>query len=184
MEQAFFCKIPFSDTFNLLPVLITNNHVLKETDIIQGKKIKLTLNNKNFKIKIDKLRKTYTNKEYDIEIIDGLDYDSFLDIDDNIMKNELEKSFDKKEIYIIYSQNGDNQYSIGTIKSKNDNYIIRHSCSTISGSSGSPIINRDNYKVIGVHKGEALNKNNWNFGTIIKPSIQQFNKKYKINDIK
>jgi V8-like Glu-specific endopeptidase len=157
-------------------VLITNNQVLKETDIIQGKKIKLILNNKNLEIKIDKLRKTYTNKEYDITIIeikktDGLDFDSFLDIDDNIMKNELEKSFVKKEIYIIYSQNGDNQYSIGIIKSINDNYIIRHSCSTVSGSSGSPIINRDNYKVIGVHKGEALNKNNWNLGTIIKPKM-------------
>ena len=30
---GFFCKIPYPDQFNLIPVLITNNHVLNENDI-------------------------------------------------------------------------------------------------------------------------------------------------------
>ena len=34
---GFFCQIPFLN--NLLPVLITNNHVLNENDIENNKKI-------------------------------------------------------------------------------------------------------------------------------------------------
>ena len=30
---GFFCRIPFPNFFHLLPVLITNNHVLGENDI-------------------------------------------------------------------------------------------------------------------------------------------------------
>ena len=38
---GFFCKIPFNS--DLLPVLITNNHVLNENDIENDKIIKLIL---------------------------------------------------------------------------------------------------------------------------------------------
>ena len=69
---GFFCKIPFPDELNLLPVLITNNHVLEENDITPGKKIKFSLNkNKySFEILMDDIRRTYTNKDYDITIIE------------------------------------------------------------------------------------------------------------------
>ena len=40
---GFFCKIPYPDQFKLLPVLITNNHVLNEEDIKLFKTIKLTI---------------------------------------------------------------------------------------------------------------------------------------------
>ena len=30
---GFFCNIPFPNEFNLLPVLVTNNHILEEKDI-------------------------------------------------------------------------------------------------------------------------------------------------------
>ena len=56
---GFFCNIPFNN--NLLPVLITNNHVLNENDIDNNKIIKLMINNKVKKIEIDNLRKRYTN---------------------------------------------------------------------------------------------------------------------------
>ena len=39
--NGFFCKIPFNS--NLLPVLITNNHVLNENYIENDKIIKLIL---------------------------------------------------------------------------------------------------------------------------------------------
>ena len=38
---GFFCKIPFPDENNVLSVLITNNHVLNENDIENGKTINL-----------------------------------------------------------------------------------------------------------------------------------------------
>ena len=42
---GFFCLIPFPDKFNLLPVLITNNHVIEKKDISNGKIIKFSINN-------------------------------------------------------------------------------------------------------------------------------------------
>ena len=72
--SGFFCKIPFPNEFKLLPVLVTNNHVLGENDIKEGKKITFSINNNdkdNFEIIIDKTIKTYTNKEkYDITFIE------------------------------------------------------------------------------------------------------------------
>ena len=57
---GFFCKIRFQN--NLLPVLITNNHVLNEKDIENNKIIKLTIKKKVKKIKID------NTKEKNIQI--------------------------------------------------------------------------------------------------------------------
>ena len=64
---GFFCKIPFNN--NLLPVLITNNHVLNENDIKNNNIIELSINNNEIKeIKIDNLRKKYTNSDKYIDI--------------------------------------------------------------------------------------------------------------------
>ena len=96
---GFFCKIPFNN--NLLPVLITNNHVLNENDIDNNKIIKLMINNKVKKIEIDNSRKKYTNsdKNIDITIIvirpnnDGI-Y-NFLELDENdIYGNEKNIEFE------------------------------------------------------------------------------------------
>ena len=71
---GFFTKIKFKNKF--LPVLITNNHVLKEKDIENNEIIELTrynnIENKNedISIKIDNSRIRYTNLEIDITIIE------------------------------------------------------------------------------------------------------------------
>ena len=44
---GFFCKIPFNNY--LLPVLITNNHVLNENDIKDNNIIELSINNNEVK---------------------------------------------------------------------------------------------------------------------------------------
>ena len=44
---GFFCKIPFPDKYNLLPVLITNNHVLEQKDISNGEEIKILMKKKD-----------------------------------------------------------------------------------------------------------------------------------------
>ena len=41
---GFFCIIPFPDKFHLLPVLMTNNHVITEDDIMKVRKIEFTMN--------------------------------------------------------------------------------------------------------------------------------------------
>ena len=49
---------------------------------------------------------------------------------------------------------------------------INHNCTTEEGSSGSPIINLQNYGVIGIHRG-FLNK--INKGILLKIPIEEFN---------
>ena len=62
---GFFCTIPYPNFFSLKPVLITNNHVLNEKDISEGKTIKITLNNETIhkEIEITNKRKIYTDEK-------------------------------------------------------------------------------------------------------------------------
>lgn len=180
---GFFCKIPFPNKLTLLPVLTTCNHVLDSNDISEGKRINFSLNNDKLKysIVIDKSRITYTNAKYDITIIemkpeeDNIKIDSFLDVDENINKSNPNDTYKEQSVYILHYEEGKNmKYSIGIIKSiSEDNFNIRHLCSTKVGSSGGPIINLFNYKVMGVHKGY---KNKFNLGTHLKIGIEEFNK--------
>jgi len=65
--------------------------------------------------------------------------------------------------------------SNGVIKKINkDSQTIEHLCYTSGGSSGSPIINKDNFQVIGIHKGGAKGDKNYNLGTLLKKPIEQF----------
>ena len=100
---GFFCKIPFPDQFKLLPLLITNNHVLDKSSINKGNKIIFTLKNDelSFSLLFHNERKTYTNELYDITMIeltqnDRLNGFSFLDIDDNIFINKPNDYYQKK----------------------------------------------------------------------------------------
>ena len=52
-------------------------------------------------------------------------------------------------------------------------YEIIHTCSTEKGSSGSPIINLLNNKVIAIHVGNSINMN-FNKGTFLKYPIMDF----------
>ena len=85
---GFLCIIPYPSKLKQLPVLITNNHVLSESDIGKKQIIEYSMDNDNIKGKIfiDDLRKTYTSEEYDTTIIeikenDNFDINSFLEID-------------------------------------------------------------------------------------------------------
>ena len=68
---GFFCKIPFPDEFKLLPVLITNNHVL-DTDNLKVNTIKITLEDDNIEkiLELNNSRIIYTNKDIDFTIIE------------------------------------------------------------------------------------------------------------------
>lgn len=166
--------------------LITNNHVLNESDTKIGNNFTFSLKNdeSNNKIIFDNKRKTYTNKEYDITIIelkknDGLSGYKFLEVDDDIFMDNPNNYYSNKTIYIIHYPHGKKvEFSVGVIKIIfEDGYSIAHLCSTETGSSGGPLINLLNHKVIGLHKGSKENKN-FNLGTLLKIPIQEFNQKY------
>ena len=176
---GFFCRIPYPDFFNLESVLITNNHVLEENDILEGKTIHFTLSKEKIKKKIAIVnkRKTYSNKHLDVTIIqlfpseDSIEQDSFLDIDKKIFIEDPNKEFKNKDIYIIGKIE---EFSHGKIKGiDEDGIFIQHLCSTESGMSGSPIINLNNERILGIHKGGHPTKQ-WNLGIFLREPLKQF----------
>ena len=189
--SGFLCLIPFPTKLNLLPTLITNNHVLSEKDIAIKQKIQCLLKD-DFEFKtiiIDENRKKYTSEKYDTTIVeikpkdDNIDINSFLEIDEGIFEENLNQKYQHKSIYTLhFPKSGEIKVSYGTIKYINEkNYYIGHLCSTSGGSSGGPLLNLNNYKVIGVHKG-GIEKDKINAGTLIKAPIEEFYNNY--NNIK
>ena len=67
---GFFCEIPYQQ--DKIKVMIANNHIIDDKYIKENDKIEISLNdeNENKSIIINNKRKIYTNKEYDITIIE------------------------------------------------------------------------------------------------------------------
>ena len=190
---GFFCKIPFPGKNNMLPVLITNNHVIDDTLLGNGdEKISIKINEVNDFQKINiKNRMNYTNKDYDITIIEIKEEDelkNYLELDDSILNDIIyndnkNKEYIDKTIYIIQYPKGELSVSYGVLDKiyEDKNYNFNHKCSTEKGSSGSPIIYINN-KVIGIHK-EGYSNKYYNKGTFLNEPIKEFIKKnYKMKD--
>jgi len=185
---GFFCKIPFPDKSNMIPVLITANHILNreilykidsniQIDIMDDNDIKIINLNNRIKYTSDK-------NEHDITILEIKEEDNiknYLELDERILNDILEKNNNKnkefidKTIFIIHYPNNKLSFSCGILKDinqeKKSDFI--HLCATEKGSSGAPILNLNN-KVIGIHKS-GMNKNfNYNQGEFLNDSIKEF----------
>ena len=178
---GFFCRIKCGDKWSSIRTLITCNHVFGENVDIKNKTIEFSINKNNFRILIDESRKIYTSKKYDITIIeitkeDGIDIDSFFDIDNDILSDNLIDIYKDKEVYLLHCPKGESMsYSQGKIIGINvNNYNFEHSCDSDFGSSGGPIIDNRKYKVIGFHIGAAVRGKNCNYGTFLNAAIKEF----------
>ena len=180
---GFFCKIPFPDKDNFLPVLITAYHILHEEALNQiDKKIHITFENEQvFELDLNK-RIKYTNKKYDITIIEIKENDNinnFLELEDYIIKDILvdnnNMKYKNNEIYSIQYAKDKLATSYGILNeiSEDNTHLFSHKCSTELGSGGSPILNLNNNKVIGVHSSSLKNKN-INIGTFLNYPIKEF----------
>ena len=152
---GFFCKIPFPTREKLLPVLITNNHIINQ-DLLhkENEKVSLIIKNEK-KVKTINLNKRmkYTNPDYDITILElreeNDDIHNFLELDDIIIENILDNNMNKdsnqvfigETIYIIQYPEGKLSVSYNILNSiyEDKKYNFNHLCSTKHGSSGSPI---------------------------------------------
>ena len=107
---GFFIKINYKS--NLIPVLITNNHVLSKEDFKFNESITISLNNEKEckQLKIDDSRLYFTDNERDITIIEIKEeidnINNFLELDDKLNNEyELYKDiFNKFNIYYKLSQ--------------------------------------------------------------------------------
>ena len=177
---GFFCSI--SDK---IKVLITNNHIIDETIISENNKIYVTLNDdKDSRIIHLKDKKYYTSEKYDITIIEintkKENITDFLELD----KETLDYNKDNpKSVYILqypridcFKQIAAVSYGIIKSKTEENEFNIIHYCCTEYGSSGSPIVNVLNNKVIGIHK--ERNNKNYNKGTLLKYPIDEYMNKF------
>lgn len=180
---GFFCKInDYPINQNILSVLITSNNILGKKEISYGKYIYLSTDDESYSksIKIDDSRLTYIDKIYNITIIELKKEDDLdvcgLEIDSELYKSESLKKYVQKTVYLIYySDSIYSESSFGIIKSISlDNYNIKHTCKNGLGALGCPILNIQNFKLIGI-----LKENNCFSGTLIIGPIHKFNSIHK-----
>ena len=184
---GFFCKIPFPDINKRLPVIITNNHVINEELLnTKGSKIIIDIKEEDSlkEISLDN-RITFTNREYDITLIEIKETDNInnylelhdIIIDDILNNNNKNMVYIDNEVYIIEYPEGKLSISSGQVNDifEDKKYIFVHQCRTKVGSAGSPILNISNNKVIGVHHSAVLNfKNKRGKATFLNYPIKEF----------
>ena len=182
---GFFCKIPYEN--KEMNVLMTNYHILDEKYYNQNGSLNLFINDEE-EVKIINLktkRITYFNKLYDLTLIelkenDGISINKYLELDNNLFKKEIKAYYENISIYVLQYPLGNNaavSYGL-SLSNEINNYEINHTCSTEHGSSGSPILNLSNNKVIGIHKKGAKNFN-FNIGTCLQFPLNDFLEKNK-----
>ena len=206
---GFFCRIPFPDMNNMLTVLITNNHIINEELLYEddAEILIYTENDKNTKKINLNNRIKYINNHYDITIIEIKEQDKifdYLELDDNILENllnnshtNLNDSFADETVYLLQYPEGILSVSYGVVKNlhEDNKYIFTHMCSTKGGSAGSPVLNLNTNKVMGIHHS-GISKKNIAQGTLLNEPIKDFikhklknpeftlkdfNKKYNLN---
>ena len=166
--------------------LMTCNHVI-DKNMINKKHLKIQYKGKDKIINLEN-RIIHTNTNLDYTIIQILEEDfkkyeiiDFFEIDELIIENKNE--YLKEDICIVqYPNGGELSFDQGTIKSFKNNKI-KHLVSTELGSSGSHILLKDSFKIIGILKGGKEGKNN--LGIFMKYILNDINKiNNKKNEIK
>ena len=182
---GFFVKISYGN--HIIPVMMTNYHVLDEAYLKENKEIKITLSDKKnmSTIRLNGKRRIYCNQEYDTTIIEikpeeDQIYD-FMELDEDIFAEDSNLFYNNKSIYIIHYPSSEKVKVSYAIIKEIEESEISHYCSTEKGSSGSPIINLSNHKIIGIHKQGAKNFT-INYGTYLKYPIKEFISKYIENN--
>jgi len=154
--------------------LITNNHVLNEDFFKVNKEIEMEYINEMKVIQIGK-RSIYTSKRLDftcVEIYDNDNIKRFFLINQQILVNNI-NIFINKDIFILQFPKGEDiSFSEGKILSICDKDTFTHNCSTLKGSSGSPVILREDSSVLGLHhssftEDENNKTNSFNLSTSI-----------------
>ena len=185
---GFFCKVEFGKNEKKI-FLMTNYHLLDKNYCDNNTQINLLINDeKEIKtIDLRVKRNNYFNKENDITLIELNKNDNiknFLELDDNLFRHNNKILYENKSLYILqYPQGRNASVSYGLLSSI-DNNEIKHICSTENGSSGSPILNLETNKVIGIHKEGSIHFE-FNKGTFLKypliDIIQKNKNKMEIN---
>ena len=94
-------------------------------------------------------------------------------LDEELCDDQIENYYKKKSVYIIHYPKFKKALVSFSVMGDILDYNIMHSCSTETRSSGSPILNLSNKKIIGVHK-QGMDQFNFNKGIFLKYPINDF----------
>jgi len=180
---GFFCRIRFLDN-TFIKVLTTSYQILDEHYFKENNEINLIINNQARIINLNKKRKIYSNKDFDLTLIEIKESDKindYFELDENLLSQENPKLFyENKTIYIIQYLNMEKaSVSYGIFKDLIDSEI-KHTCSIKPGSNCSPILNSMNNKIIGISKISEKNDNNK--GIFLKVPINEFKKQIEAKE--
>ena len=190
---GFLCKIPLHGDNKLTPVLITNNNVINDNILARKKDINIesfcTSSIKSKKLNLSN-RTAYNNKKLGISIIEIVNKDGFkninmFELDEDMLSGKTDKFIDKS-IYMIHSNQKTLYVSYGLVNDIGKNHNFVHTCKAFNGSSGSPILNLENNKIIGIHSSTNVNINEGfflNFSTS-KENISKTQKEIKKTEFK
>ena len=172
---GFFCQIKFLDN-TFIKVLTTSYQILDDNYFKENNEINLIINNQARIINLKKKRKIYSNKDYDLTLVEIKDFDRISDcfeLDENILSQENPKLFyENKTIYVIQYLNMEKaSVSYGIFNDLIDSEI-KHTCNIKPGSNCSPILMSTNNKIIGISK--VSEKNDINKGIFLKVPINEF----------
>jgi len=170
---------------------MTNNHVLPAEYLQSNESFEIKIKDKSFKINLNNKDFLFTSELLDVTFVQ-LTNDEFFNnpeidfLDFEVNENE---NYEKQAISAIHYPKGELIFSHGEIiVLKGFNYY--HTVPTNNGSSGSPLINNNNLKVIGIHKMFTVSSNRLSnknvateLGTIVKIINYLYDKNY-IYDIK
>ena len=163
---------------------MTCEHIITNESIKKKEAINLFYDN-GFKLKEiilnteERYIKEFTEIDIDVTVVeiltkDNIEKDYFLLPNIEYMNN-INELINKEITIIQYPLGGLLCYSDGPIENINE-YEITHKASTQKGSSGSPIVLKDQINVIGIHKsGNKENSNN--YGNPIGPLFNYFKNK-------
>ena len=182
---GFFCKIPLGNN-EIIPCLLTNHHVIDKQYYDQNKEINLLINDdKDIKsIDTSKKRITFFSEKYDISIIQLQESDNiqnFIELDENLFIDKENVYYVNKSVYVLQYPKGKNAMVSYGLLNQFNKFDINHTCSTDDGSSGSPILNLETNKVIGIHKEGSI-PFNFNKGTFLKLPLIEFINQNKNNN--
>ena len=174
---GFFCTIKCHN--KVIPLLITSYQIIEENYIKNYKNIEVIINEERMEVEFGYVY--YLNKDLNLSVVEIKENNKirFLDLDDNIYKNESEMYFNKESIYIIHYDNNNVCVSYGVMGNIND-YELIFSSNIKKVLNPYPIFNLKANKIIGIYL-----KNSFQYlkGIYFKFIINELEKIYSKTDL-
>ena len=173
---GFFCHIKYEN--KNIPVFITNYEAFY---LATHKSIKVKTNKETISVELGNIK--YFDKDYDLSILQIKENKNtnkiyFLELDENVYKNNNEIHYNNSSIYTIHYNQDKNIYAtFGAIKYINKSKMILSTNINLNFKD-SPVFNLSNNKLIGIAKENSKYFTN---GYFFKFIINEFINEYKIS---